>query len=335
MPPPHQPQPPPANTLNTPITAEEISLGLQRLHNGRAGALQGYSSEFLRYAKPLPTPESPAPPNLIIPCIQAMFNEAYGSGIKIQQYLGIKFAVVTAFSTNSVFVLEALVLVNCELRNLHSNGLSALTNLRELVLMNSKIQAGSVVDDFDCRTLWTGKQPEGVSSLTKLTSLLVYSPRTDTSALKWVYQLTSLKALHLVCFGGVLEVKEKIGQLSNLTSLSFQGAADDTGQGITGELDLDYEPKTEVYVQREVEWQTLSSLMHFRVDHATINMSAELLGLAALKHLEKVELVGNCKPAMGHNVRWFAAFVHQMALQRPLAEVIINEGSVADAVADL
>ncbi len=44
MPPPHQPQPPPANTLNTPITAEEISLGLQRLHNGRAGALQGYSS---------------------------------------------------------------------------------------------------------------------------------------------------------------------------------------------------------------------------------------------------------------------------------------------------
>ncbi len=80
MPPPHQPQPTPANTLNTPITAEEISLGLQRLHNGRAGALQGYSSEFLRYAKPLPTPESPAAPNLIIPCIQAMFNEAYGSG---------------------------------------------------------------------------------------------------------------------------------------------------------------------------------------------------------------------------------------------------------------
>ena len=80
MPPPHQPQPPPANTLNTPITAEEISLGLQQLHNGRAGALQGYSSEFLRYAKLLPTPESPAPPNLIIPCIQAMFNEAYSSG---------------------------------------------------------------------------------------------------------------------------------------------------------------------------------------------------------------------------------------------------------------
>ena len=80
MPPPHQPQPPPANALNTPITAEEISLGLQRLHNGRAGALQGYSSEFLRYAKPLPTPESPAPANLIIPCIQAMFNEAYSSG---------------------------------------------------------------------------------------------------------------------------------------------------------------------------------------------------------------------------------------------------------------
>jgi len=79
----------------------------------------------------------------------------------------------------------------------------------------------------------------------------------------------------------------------------------------------------------------LSSLMHFRVDHATINIGAELLGLAALKHLQKVEFVGNCKPAMGHNVRWFAAFVHQMALQRPSVEFIINEGSVADAVADL
>ena len=75
--------------------------------------------------------------------------------------------------------------------------------------------------------------------------------------------------------------------------------------------------------------------MHFRVDHATINIGAELLGLAALKHLQKVEFVGNCKPAMGHNVRWFAAFIHQMALQRPLVEFIINEGSVADAVADL
>ncbi|DBA91727.1 TPA: hypothetical protein ACH3X1_003323 [Trebouxia sp. C0004] len=46
------------------------------LHNGRAGALQGYSSEILRYA----TPESPAPPSIINPYIQAMFNEAYSSG---------------------------------------------------------------------------------------------------------------------------------------------------------------------------------------------------------------------------------------------------------------
>ena len=251
------------------------------------------------------------------------------------QYLGIKFADVTVFSTNCDLVLKGLDLVNCELRNLHSSGLSALTSSCKLVLKNSKIHADNIVDDFDCRMLWTGKQPEGLSSLTRLTSLQVSSPRRDSDVLDWVYQLTSLKALHLVCFGSLIDVKEEIGQLSNLTSLSFQGAADDTGQGITGELDLSYEPKTEVYVHSEAEWQALSSLMHFRVDHATINIGAELLGLAALKHLQKVEFVGNCKPAMGHNVRWFAAFVHQMALQRPSVEFIINEGSVADAVADL
>jgi len=74
MPPPHQPQPAPANALNTSIAAEEISLGLHQLHDGRAGALQEYSSESLRYAKPLPAPEPPAPANLINPCIQASFT---------------------------------------------------------------------------------------------------------------------------------------------------------------------------------------------------------------------------------------------------------------------
>ena len=251
------------------------------------------------------------------------------------QYLGIKVADVTAFSTNSVFVLEGLLLKDCELRNLHSSGLSALTSLQLLVLMNSKIYAGNIVDDFDCRTLWTGRQPEGLSSLTRLTSLQVSSPPTDTSALKWVYQLTSLKALHLVCFGDVVDVTEKIGQLSNLTSLNFQGAADDTDKGFTGEPDLSYEPITEVYVHSGVKWQALSSLVHFKVDHATLNTGAELIGLVGLKHLQKVELVGNCRPAMGHNVRWFAAFIHHMALQRASVEFIVNEGSVADAVPDL
>jgi hypothetical protein len=129
------------------------------------------------------------------------------------QYLGINFADVTVFSTNCVFVLKGLVMaVNCELRNLHSSGLSALTSSCKLVLKNSKIHADNVVDDFDCRTLWTGKQPEGLSSLTRLTSLQVSSPRRcpDSSGFNWVYQLTSLKALHLVCFGKVVEVKEGI-----------------------------------------------------------------------------------------------------------------------------
>ncbi len=70
-----------------------------------------------------------------------------------------------------------------------------------------------------------------------------------------------------------------------------------------------------------VKWQALSSLTQLRIDHATINTGAESLGLVGLKHLQKVEFVGGCRPAMGHNVRWFAAFVRQMALQRSSVEI--------------
>ena len=139
----------------------------------------------------------------------------------------------------------------------------------------------------------------------------------------------------MVCFVIIIEVQEEISQLSNLTSLTFQGAADDTGLGINGELDLSHEPRTEFLVNSGVKWQALSLLTQLRIDHATINTGAELMGLVGLKHLQKVEFVGGCTPTTGHNVRWFAVFVHQMALQRLSVEVIINEGSVADAVADL
>ena len=166
-----------------------------------------------------------------------------------------------------------------------------------------------------------------------MTSLQLSSP--ESSVLNWVYQLTSLKALYLVCFVLIIEVKEELSHLSNLTSLSFQGAADDTGQGIDGELDLRHEPRTEVWVHSGVKWQALSLLTQLRIDHATLNTGPELVGLVGLKHLQKVEFVGGCIPATGHNLRWFTVFVYQMSLQRPLVEIVINEGSVADAVADL
>ena len=65
LPPAHTPQPPtPAISLNSPISLAEMEVGLQQLHNGRAGALQGYTSELLRYAKLVATPDDPAPAHL-------------------------------------------------------------------------------------------------------------------------------------------------------------------------------------------------------------------------------------------------------------------------------
>ena len=79
-PPPHQPQPPPAHPLNHPFTTEEVRRGLRHLHNGRSGALQGYTSEVLRYSQATPTADNPAPPHLLIPCLQKLFNLAFSTG---------------------------------------------------------------------------------------------------------------------------------------------------------------------------------------------------------------------------------------------------------------
>jgi len=65
LPLPHTPQPPaPAISLDQPLTQAEIEVALQKLHNGRSGALLGYTSEMLRYAKLTATDEDPAPEHL-------------------------------------------------------------------------------------------------------------------------------------------------------------------------------------------------------------------------------------------------------------------------------
>ena len=81
LPPPHTPQPPaPAHSLNQPLTLAEIEVGLQHLHNGRSGALHGYTSELLRYAQLVATPDDPAPAHLLAPCLVVLFNAAFSTG---------------------------------------------------------------------------------------------------------------------------------------------------------------------------------------------------------------------------------------------------------------
>ena len=81
LPLPHTPQPPaPATSLDQPLTHAEIEVALQKLHNGRSGALLGYTSELLRYAKLTATDEDPAPEHLLVPCLQLLFNTAFSTG---------------------------------------------------------------------------------------------------------------------------------------------------------------------------------------------------------------------------------------------------------------
>ena len=87
LPAPHTPQPPaPASCLDQLITEAEIEVALQKLHNGRSGALLGYTSELLRYAKLVPTDADPAPEHLLLPCLQMHFNTAFSSGTVPQSW---------------------------------------------------------------------------------------------------------------------------------------------------------------------------------------------------------------------------------------------------------
>ena len=87
LPLPHTPQPPaPATCLDQPLTEAEIEVGLQKLHNGRSGALLGYTSELLRYAKLTATEEDPAPAHLLVPCLQLLFNKDFSTGAVPQSW---------------------------------------------------------------------------------------------------------------------------------------------------------------------------------------------------------------------------------------------------------
>jgi len=79
LPPTLQP-PAPAASLDQPLAQAEIEVALQKLHNGRSGALLGYTSELLRYAKLTATDEDPAPEHLLVPCLQLLFNTAFSTG---------------------------------------------------------------------------------------------------------------------------------------------------------------------------------------------------------------------------------------------------------------
>ena len=78
--------PTPTSSLDQPITQAEIEVALQKLHNGRSGALLGYTSELLRYAQLVPTNADPAPQHLLLPCLNMLLNTAFSSGTVPQSW---------------------------------------------------------------------------------------------------------------------------------------------------------------------------------------------------------------------------------------------------------
>ena len=77
-----------AAALNTPITNAEVEDGLARLHNGRAKGFQGFSSEFLRYAKHASKHGEAPPQHVLLPAIAATLNAAFQNGHVPKEYNG-------------------------------------------------------------------------------------------------------------------------------------------------------------------------------------------------------------------------------------------------------
>ena len=76
----------PADSLGNSLTLTEVEAALERLHNGRSAATLGYTSEPNCYAKLSATPEDPAPPHLLIPCLHVLFSAAFYTGTVLQAW---------------------------------------------------------------------------------------------------------------------------------------------------------------------------------------------------------------------------------------------------------
>ena len=54
-------------------------MALKQLHNGRSGALLGYTAEFLWYAQLPPDENYPTPDHVLAPALTALFSTAFAT----------------------------------------------------------------------------------------------------------------------------------------------------------------------------------------------------------------------------------------------------------------
>jgi len=77
-----------AQTLNEPITEDEIGAGLAKLHLGRAPGPDGLRSEFLKHAwvKEESEDGKSRKVNILVPLLHALFNQVFTRGEYIQEW---------------------------------------------------------------------------------------------------------------------------------------------------------------------------------------------------------------------------------------------------------
>ena len=201
-----------------------------------------------------------------------------------------------------VSVLEHLSMRNSVLQGFHLQGLSACHCLKQLTSFFPELS-----DQDPTRDLLVA--PKQVSSLfhisaLDLTTLKPYS----LPNLSWVFNLTSLRNLHLGITEFHASFLQNVQSLSQLTKLALKGMA---GQDRT-------------LVSLDCQWQHLQALQHLAITQVRI----ELLPCNAVSLLQLGQLTtlsfDDVAPQEGH-FDTLTAFIHRFATLRPQRILLMNQ----------
>ena len=202
---------------------------------------------------------------------------------------------------------------NCQLIGLQGLGLPACQRLLALKLVGNPVIKGSSDDSvwhtFDERLSAKVRVPANMTSMTQLTELeLSLSCNAVSSDLIWIWQLSQLKELILVCTG-TLRIDSSLTQLSHLTLLDLAGESSTANTGsVTARWHV------------EVEWQRMH-LHELNLSHCKFSLGRGVTSLVQVRYLKKITFM-RCR--LSDSVIWSDLLCLAGALARRRPDVCLK-----------
>ena len=195
------------------------------------------------------------------------------------------------------------------LHGLHTQGLSACSSLRLLQLSQSVI----FDQNHDLQLLTNlSIMPLGrpLSSQLHTLHLLTDNDQTESLAVNWIHELSSLKDIAIKCNYCNLDLMVCLTNLTNLTKLIVQG-------------DLF------TCISLDIEWHHLQALQFLSIEGFTVVCGQRLVSLLQLERLTHVCFDG-ITPKDSRCSAFLAALVYNLATLRPQTKLRLNEVAALD-----